>query len=579
MRMTKLFVMGLLGWMVLPAWTKPLFECLPSEAMMVLHVKDTKLLMEQWEDTPFQRIFEDPKLGAWLESASPTDKKEDDKERPEMAEWMAALTAMFPGEVVLSWNDMSYSMLKRLPAELSDEERRETRAAMMNESMNEQRVVLIARMAGNPLEFGEGERRLLDLIKQSGTHLKPPRVEMIDGVAVNLYDAVDNADEAPMATAKVDDLFIAGINLASVSETLNRIKKGNPTESFASSRSFKKTSANHAVSAYVDVFRMYDSQKELAGGAGSPGVSMHEKMTEGLGIKGIKGLQLGLRFDGGFSIANAMLEFTERKGLLDVLAFQNDLVLRRSFIPKDTSSASISALSMEEMYEGFKETAEGTMPGSSAMFTGVMKLYETSSEHDFEKDVLGNMATEVITVSAGDESSDMAIMVKIEEMNSFKKAFDHLVGFIAGMSNYKSETLELHGLEAREITMPASLMRPEPTKMAYAYTRGYLVLSFGAHQTLGKVVAGFANPSEALWKQPRIKEAIRKLETDYVHLSYLDVPQMFEKVLSGFGGLVGLPTEGMPDLAYWRTLIGDAVMSVHLEQKRFVGRALLLPVE
>ena len=323
---------------------------------------------------------------------------------------------------------------------------------------------------------------------------------------------------------------------------------------------------------------MFEHQKEMFGDTAAEFSAMMERMYDGLGMTALESLQGGLNIDDGFSILDVTLAYKQRKGILEMLAFQNDFVLRRSFIPKDAQTASISAFSIEETFAAVETTMDAIMPGMFKLAVmGQIGLYESTSKHSFQRDILGNLASEVVTVSASERPDDMVVLVKLNDQAAFKEAFGFLAGFLAGMRQQEGEAIDLHGLKARQFRLPASGLNPNPSTMAYAYTRGYLVLSFGKHETLGKVVAGFKNPKDALWKQPLVQQAVRKLETDYVHLSYVSIPPVLASYLGQLAPFISRSVDDLPSLDHWETLIGDAVFSLHLEKNRFVGRAVLLP--
>ena len=294
---------------------------------------------------------------------------------------------------------------------------------------------------------------------------------------------------------------------------------------------------------------------------------------------------MGLHLDADATSIDGALQFTERSGLLKLLAYTNGPLPKADFLPRDSSGASVSLFSLEDLWKGLFEIVEKAVPNIAPMIKQQMGAFEAQLGVSLEKDLFGNFKPEILTVQSTHiegaiPEDDIVVMFGLKNEQGFEVAFGKVLAMVSGMTGFAFEPSEFLGHELHSVEFPVPGGNPQ--KVSYLFTKGYFVLSFGKGETLRKVLSNLERPGKALWDEPELKDGLQRFESGYSELTYMDLGSLVSGMAEMLSGLMGgdeefLDWEHQPTTEEWKSLFGFLLSATYVEKNGFFSKALLLP--
>ncbi len=592
---------------------KSLAHCIPENAHMAAHCKDisalagawnASVLGKLWEDAKFQKVVE-PIFQRYrvLAEAMSADADSDDFSKAILGQGKKALQ-LFDSEILISINEMSYHdpEMDALSRAKSKEERAKRANELARTSIEKSRVVAVGRLK-SPEAFKKGWEELSNKMKEMSVKARQEgkvkgsgkltiTSEEIGGVIVHgwQFDLADEPQIELFGYAQVDGVGIIGIPKVAVSDTVKLISSGRTRGTMAESAygRFAKRDPGRHLSFHFNPAPAFQGMFEMIGEAipeqqlAMMGLTV-DKLIDALGISAMRSYNLGVRFGGDQTIIDSGIQFKEKKGLLNLLAFEGADLIRPRLSASETLSASISSYRIGDVYDGLLETLREVVPPLAPMIEQQIKGFEGRLGFSIRDDLLGSLGSEITTYQVpapNDALPDQVTIIALDDADKSKEAMDFLAGFLVGASGAegRTEAIEkIEGYDVKAFPLPAG-----QGSVRFLFARKQLLLGTGKGEALRQILRNYKRkggaPGEDVWQIPAVKQARREIEPDYVHLSYVDLPGFIFESLERFvrtAPEVPAHLQERPSLKEWQALLGPVVNGVHAESSGIFGRTVI----
>lgn len=525
-----------------------LLRVVPADAPIVMHVRDLPALVKNWEHTPFAHTWAEPEVQAFLAPAIA--KFASEGGAGALADFQEA-TGMSPLEFAQSFPGELMMVITELPFG-SDGDPHFVMAADLGG--NRAKVEALIQQAEAKNTVGENETAVEEEFQGEIIHLR---------VTKNPKSGVTSETEA---WAIVDDVFWFGSPKVAVQEAIAHWKGDGAETPITTAQDFAAIRRNHAGAQalfYVNlesimqlaIADMESDQEEAEAAAaesgeeppGSPfamlGMSPAE-FVHAFGFDALRGIHFSLSLAEDATSIGGGLTWTEKRGLLKLLAIGEAPAPQPAFISADWPSVSADRFSFAQMIQGLKEAAGEANPMFEFMISQQLTQLNQGLGIDLERDLFGSIGDEIVRAygataadADADASTEQLWALSLVNAETFSNALT-TIWQLAPQVAAQFQERDYLGTDIQSIMLPIPSgdgMNLVP--LAYAITPGYLLLDVGGTAMLETALQNMDKPGESFWSQPKVVAAMKAIPAGSSSFTFQDLNAIVAPALTAFAGL------------------------------------------
>lgn len=539
--MKKLFAMTVLSLVVVVpilATENPIAPTIPDRCNVVFLTDDLPNVLDGLEKSGFGRMWRDPELkDLW----DPIRKEFDIEQWNERVLGATGMTLeefkqMFTGPIGLG---ISFDF-KKLEADSSEVPQ----------------IIFAAHVAGKETQAEEAFEKMVQKDNENSEGVTYREVtEEFKGQTIRLHEKVlDDNIELDVAWSIANGRFFLSNDKALIQETLALTIDPAASKSFASHPSVKKAKAamNHG-----DVMLIVDMQSLLPGiqflcqkaaeaGTGAQvGINM-ATLPQALGLDALESVALNLSLTPNATLVDFGVFFTEKKGLLKLMAYAPGSYPQPKFVPAHALSVSSSNFSFPDMWAAAEEMLNALSPAllqmATAQYQQFLQAAGVDEAVDLKKNLLQNLGHEWVSFSLPiEEDSDPAqramgnptvMAVSLQDPAGFQVGLDELTMILTSISKVNPQIAFTFGetdyrnTKIRDI----GLAGLGEFKVYYAVHDATFLMSIGSYSAITQALLAMANPKSSIWEQEAFKKAVHGLPPGAASMAYMDFGRIIESL-------------------------------------------------
>lgn len=535
--MTRLFVAGgaMLALADAGAATPELARLVPNRAALYVAVEDMPGMREEfgrtafgltWNEPEVQRFFapmrENPKFTKMLEQL-----KEETGRTP------SELLDFATGDVLLTVPAESFKLTKR--------------------DADADALLLI--------EVGENETKLLELIaqqreKNQGDAPVDETTEDYNGVTLHSVkskadaqtEAATPGEGEPIEPAKSavwalhEGRWFIASSRALVTGALDALAAGGLADSLASSPSYvaRGAGAGEGRPGYalrLDFKALYPvlvASMEAARDPQQPPNAMGIEplnVVKALGLDALDAISAsGHIADDGAMRGLFSITYSEKRGLVNLLAYRDGPVAKPDWVPAGWTNVSSMNFSLADVYAELEVMLDKISPLLSGMALGQVRAFDRQLKIDIKRDLIENLGPAIISavaMPAGSsaekpapyDEAEQFFAVALADSASFERTVEALKGRFLPPAGGPLQEREYLGRKLYE-------MSPEAGKgFAYAITDGWLLVGVGSAAPVEAAIQGLAKPdaSASFWARPDMRAGFAEMPESAVSVQATDM--------------------------------------------------------
>lgn len=330
-----------------------------------------------------------------------------------------------------------------------------------------------------------------------------------------------------------------------------------------------------------------------------------QRVITALGVDTMRGAGATLSITDEHTDLDAVVHYTERKGLMKVLAFTDGPVDLPKVIPANAITAGASNFSVNQMWTELWNVFTGVSPMLAMMGgQGVAAMNQEMGidlHNDLIKPIGGHMLTATFfrppakpNEAPSIERTDTLYMFALADAAKFKATIEKLRAkmeqdalieqagadpdaaddeFAVPQPTFKKR--QYLGVTIHEVTTPSFLEDEEPTVMAYAITDKYAMIAEGSAAPIETVLVNQKQGIQSVWEKPAVTAALKDLPANPSAVGYTDLKSVAGSIVAlakqmatlGVAGDVPFDPEADIDPAKLGKHLGPAIGAVYADDK------------
>lgn len=386
-------------------------------------------------------------------------------------------------------------------------------------------IILDARDKGDQLKT-----RLADLRKKitdAGQTLKTEKIRDVEFITLPLHMQDAEAPKLNLTFGQVGSVLVAG----TVTRDLERVVAGltggglpNLSEEATFSEDHQAYFREAQIFGWIYFSPLAEVINQVASAAAAsagnnPQAPKPDKVLEALGLKGLKTLAFGVRenADGSFVDMNIRSPWTERKGLLKLLATEPKDAAIPAFVPADAVAFWRWRLDGQKFWASLEAMINEITPGMLGFFTAQIDaaLKEKDPNLDFRRSFLMNLGDDLIGYQKAPRSTAPADLLAQPSLTligspnapqllgALRSAISLLPGPLGAMQIKEREFL---GTRVYALTVPDLTGTGQENQFHFAASGGYLAFA-GDAATLEEYLRRAESKPKPLAELPGLREA------------------------------------------------------------------------
>ena len=520
----------------------PLTQLVPEGAPFVLSVTDVQLLLNGWDQSPWARTWNDEqvkKFFAPLRSQMKMDEW-DDLTKAETGHTVRELLALAQGEALLAVTDLNF----------------------VGEDAPQEFPFLLA------IGIGANSAKVEELIAEADKKDEAPPAEIEDyaGVKLHVYTETKEEKERTFVWAIVDGVWMISGSRATISSAIDASKGGGLPNALAKSERFlraQQSAGSAQALAYVDLQAIVPlAQRAIetsaaAGAAQGGAASMFEAsaVIRALGLDVLNDFSLAFDLQEGASDFSGALTYSDRRGLINLLAYEEGPAAQPAFVPARWVSAASMKYSLKKAYAALETILDQMSPVLYGMVDGQIKGLNRQLGIDLKRDLIGSIGNDVITgyalrpgAAPGAPAADLDQFIGFSLENA--EAFTNAVEALKRMGGPNLEQMlvkrEYLGHSMFVFTPPGD--NPASKGMSYAITPNFLFMGIGSPATVEAALQGLPGNQPSLWQRPEVKTALSHMPANASAIQFQDTKALLGYAFDSAANMLG-QTETAPAAA------------------------------
>lgn len=523
----------------------PFQQIIGEDAELLLSIQSLSDLREQWSENPVTEVFRDDALIEMFKGGDPESVDEDSpgffeelKDDFELTE--DEFFELFPGQVSLAVYN-----LYNFP---SQNEKRQEFIFMTEFSGDEERLNALMQVqfernaesqkAANPLVEHE-------LVKETFMGETLHFDETFNGEITYVEDGY----------ALVDGIVVLATPESRLRQAVEMIKEGQEApisdlESYQRSRDY---SGQSDVSLYLNLssqIETLNSQlKELPiyNALTLFGITS-ESLGRALSLEVLQGLFVDFDMVEDGILSHCGVLYSEKKGLLSLLAYTEGELPEARYVPDDVLSSSVTLFDISALYSSLEQLLGTASPSILSMIDIQMQTVQANTGVDLRSGLFENFGTQIVGFAVlkedavdavGPLETEQVVVFDIKDAEAFSQALNALIDSAPALRSLIEENT-FEGETTYSIVAPNYQAGTE-IKMSYAITRSKFILTIGHVGLLHNVLSEMKNESDGFWQNADVLALFERIQKpNAVTRTYYDAEQLIEpffKMLSGTGGV------------------------------------------
>ncbi|MBK9991177.1 MAG: hypothetical protein IPP19_10695 [Verrucomicrobia bacterium] len=512
----------------------PLVNLVDENAPLVVSINDVPKMVKNWEGSPWSKTWNDEQMKKFL--------------------------APFRSQMkVDQWSDECKAATGYTLAELIEFATGEAMIALTNadfpidgEQDRDKRPVLLA------LEVGDNAGKIEKLIAENDEKKHAiSRIEEFSGVKLHVYAVSEKDATADYSWAMVDGVWLFSLSKTELTKTVDALKNGRMAAPLGGSERFlrvKKETGDANVTVLVNIQSLQPllktalEAKAKQSGSNTLGLPP-ETLLSVLGIDALRDLYLGVAMGEGATDFVGGLTYSECKGFLKILAYQDGPAPRPEFVSAKWITATTARFSLFEAYTAIRSLAEGLNPILAGMVQPQIKNLNQQLGIDIERDLLGSLGNELIVANAmrpGATADTPTPLSEFEQLYAISlknpTAFTNAVDALKRMAGPQAEKLFVkreylgHAIYTYEKEgTPAG-----QKGFCYAITPQYVFVAVGTSAVIETALQGLSGKQPTLWQLPEVKEALADVPEKAMTIEYQNTRAMIGGMIETFAQMASM---------------------------------------
>lgn len=231
------------------------------------------------------------------------------------------------------------------------------------------------------------------------------------------------------------------------------------------------------------------------------------------------------------------LTVSERRGLLKMFQLREGTFPRPNFLTARWNTVTTLRYSLQDLYEGLKETVRAISPAIEAMAQGYLTETGKKAGIDIERDLIGSLGDEFIQAQlmGGDGNADLQGVeqlhaISLSNVPAFTRAVEALKGLSGVPADKLFESREYLGHTIYSAVVPAGAAATAP-RLSYAITDRYLLLGMGKPSAVESALQALAGQGDSFWEKPTVKAALTQVPDQASFFQSQDLGALFNTLL------------------------------------------------
>ncbi len=552
---------------------------IPADATLVVLVPDATALLDDWRETPFGGLWEDPaarkflgpfremiEVDSWDESL----KDETGYDFEELFAMLSGQVAFFLADFPVENDDFQIGFL-----------------AMLDDPDTVGELLL------RKWEEADEDRDDSELFNET---------EEFRGVEMHLEKRLssdqESEDEDHGGWAVVNDILVAGAHSLLIEELIASVLDGGIDEPITDTAGFQSVQSQITDSdllvylnmEHVVALMLAEAEEEYAQSE-EEGPSDPDPRTvfDALGFDVLEAAFLTAEMNSSGVRVDLGITYGLEKGLAKVLAYRPDPP-QPAFIPADAEGFAVVRFDFQGAWAALEETMNAIDPSLLALgATRLAALTQASGvELDLRSGLLETLGDEVVSVQrpAGDAPNDGPPFFGQDQVFGIaitgRQGLELTLETIKGLAGQGSELFEareyvgntIYTLKNRSAEGAGGAGN---IGFSYALTDSYLFLSLGDPAILEDILVRLSRPTKSVWSRPEVSSALAQLPPGYCAVSYQGATSEFLSFLleAIFVAETEDPVE-VPSSEVFAKHFGPLMIAAYKDSNSFVVRLMLL---
>lgn len=506
----------------------PLTHLVDDQAALVVSVQDAPGVLKQWKSSPWALTWADEQVRAFFAPMRDKLKVEgwDEAVRAETGRSIDELLGLATGEVLIAVPELTFALA---------------------EGTNQTPALLVAVQVGDNAEF---VRKLIAQAAAKSGDVVETRDEF-SGVTVHTDKTMKTAEDGTKTATSVlswalaDGVWLLSPEKERVFAAIDALAKGGVDDAFGKSESYLKIRDAHPTAqalALVNFRSVYPTLVELverqkAAGKGSNPFVDPSAILPGLGLDALKSFYLVGEIGPDSTTVSGALTYSEAKGILKMIAYEEGPVTKAAFISPKWVSVSAAKFSTTQSYAALEETLAALSPGLAGLVQGQLAQFNNQLKIDLKRDLIGSLGSDLYSAytvrpdaakpaAPGVDDLEQFIAISLVNPAAFTKALDALKRIAGPAVEQLFVKREYLGATLYTFSTPAVEGAPPAKSFTYAIAGGHFLLSVGSAAPVESVLQALQTPQSSFWDRADVKDALAGVPDSAAFLQYQDVRMM-----------------------------------------------------
>lgn len=479
-----------------------LVNLIDENAPAVFAIHDVPKMVKNWERSPWAKTWNDEQMKKFLAPMRGQMKvdKWDEECKAATGYTLVDLLHFATGEAMVALTNADFSIDQT--------------------SEMDKRPLLFA------IEVGGNADKIEKLIAENDEkEHEVSRIEEYAGVKLHVYPVSETDATAEFSWAMVDGVWLFSLSKTELTKAVDALKKGKCTAPLGESERFlriKKETGEANGTLLVNVQSLLPLiQKALEAKGEKSGSNPlglpPEELLKALGIDALREFYLGMGMGEDATDFSGGLTYSERRGILKVLAYQDGPPPQPGFVSAKWITVTTGRFSLAEAYTAIRELLDGLNPMVGGMIQGQIKNLNKQLGVDLERDLLGSLGNDLVTANAMRPGATLDSPTPLTEFDQLyalslqnATAFTNAVDALKRMAGPQEEKLfvKREYLGHAIYTYAQGGTGPGQKGFSYAITPKYVFISAGTPAVIETALQGLDGKQPTLWQLPEVKEAL-----------------------------------------------------------------------
>jgi hypothetical protein len=263
-------------------------------------------------------------------------------------------------------------------------------------------------------------------------------------------------------------------------------------------------------------------------------------VVKALGLDALGSLSIsgGLAADGS-TIGDAVLTYSEDRGIVKLLAYRDGPVVKPDWVPATWLNVSTQNFSISDLYAEIEATLDRISPMLAGLAMGQIRAFDRRLNIDLRRDLIGNFGPVLLSGIALPAGASAATPPPYDEMDQlFAVSLADAPAFERTLDAIKSQFFPAEGgpLEKRDylgrtlyVFTPPAGSPPGMRGIGYAVADGWLLVGVGTPASIEAVIQRLNKPDAvtSFWARTDVRAALEPVPVSSSSVQFSELTTMF----------------------------------------------------